>query len=129
MVIYGARIITGLFNLIIPATLKTTILAPPSSQAHLKLPSPSSLRLVTTSTFPPLPPKLNLPPPSAPGNAGTSDCGRSVGLAAQGTNGFPFFASASIMGTALAHAMSDLRRASFIIESDDCCTSRGTEGY
>src|SRR5688500_19757700 len=101
----------------IPDTLNTIILAPPCSHAHLKLPSPSSFRLVTTITLPPLPPKLNLPPPSAPGNAGTSDCGRSVGLAAHGMNGFPFFASASIIGKALAQAMSDLRRVSFLIAS------------
>src|SRR5690606_36583565 len=34
-----------------------------------RLPSPSSLRLVTFTTFPPRPPVVNFPNPSAPGKA------------------------------------------------------------
>ena len=93
IVIYGARIINGDFNRMMPATLNTIVLAPPCSHAQRKLPGPSSFKLVTTITLPPRPPKLNLPPPSAPGNAGISACGKSVGRLAKSIKGFPFFAS------------------------------------
>ena len=82
--IYGALTLKGDFNLIIPATLNTTIRAPPCSQASLNEPGPLSLRFVTVITFPPRPPKLKAPPPSAPGNAGIFACGRSYGRVAQG---------------------------------------------
>src|SRR5690606_33658108 len=48
IVIYGAFIVIGDFRWIIPATLNTTILAPPCSQAQRKEPSPLSFRFVTT---------------------------------------------------------------------------------
>src|SRR5678810_155739 len=103
---------------IIPATLNTIILAPPCSQAQRKLPGPLSFRLVTTITLPPRPPKLYLPPPSAPGNAGMSDCGRSVGLFAKSIYGLPFSASFIMIGHAIAQAESECLRAAFNNESD-----------
>ena len=81
-----------------PATLKTTMRGPADSQASRNVPGPLSSRLVTTKIFPPRPPKENFPPPSAPGNAGTSACGKSSGLDAQGMNGLPFFAHSASCG-------------------------------
>src|SRR5678809_933852 len=101
-----------------PATLNTTILAPPCSQAQRKLPGPSSFRLLTIYTLPPRPPKLYLPPPSAPGKAAISACGKSVGREAHGIYGLPFFASASMIGHALFHASSECFRAASNRESD-----------
>src|SRR6478672_6155752 len=129
MEIYGARMITGVFNLMIPATLNTTKRAPPCSHAQRKLPGPSSFRFVTTYTFPPRPPKLNLPPPSAPGNAGIDACGRSDGTAAHGINGFPFFSSASIVGSAFVHAWSERFLKPFIAASAESSNVLGMVGY
>jgi hypothetical protein len=44
--------------------------------ASRRLPGPLSLRFITTQTFPPLPPAVNFPKPSAPGNASgwDADC-------------------------------------------------------
>src|SRR6185312_5007080 len=119
----------GVLIRIIPATLNTIMRAPPCSQAQRRVPGPLSAKLVTTSTFPPRPPKLYLPPPSAPGNAGMDACGRSVGRAAQGIYGLPFLASRSTIGYAIAHAESDFRYASFIIAAAASCSSFDSCGY
>src|SRR4051794_13951235 len=55
---------------IVPPIRNTTILGPLASTAALKLPTPESLRVVTSMTLPPRPPTLLAPKPSAPGNAG-----------------------------------------------------------
>ena len=60
------------FNSILPETAKTTVVASfceHCCNAHLKEPSPSSLVLVTITTFPPRPPVAFLPKPSAVGKA------------------------------------------------------------
>ena len=57
-------------SLIVPETRKTTVRAPFASIAARRLPSPSSLRFVTSITLPPRPPVVYFPNPSAPGNAG-----------------------------------------------------------
>ena len=71
MVIYGLEIVNRLSRVIVPETLNTTIRGPSVSQASRKLPGPESFRFVTRITFPPLPPRVIAPYPSAPGNAGT----------------------------------------------------------
>src|SRR5690606_42095816 len=43
------------------------------------LPSPLSLRLVTALTLPPRPPVVHMPPPQAPGHAGTTSSGNRGG--------------------------------------------------
>src|ERR1700741_2224319 len=53
----------------VPETTKTIILGTFASAASLKLPGPLSLRLFTMKTFPPLPPVVYFPNPSAPGKA------------------------------------------------------------
>ena len=68
----------GVFSLMIPDTLNTIIRAPPWSHASRNEPGPLSLRLVTVMTRPPRPPKLYIPPPSAPGKAGIFACGNSL---------------------------------------------------
>jgi len=68
MVTYDSDIIKGDSKFIIPETSNTIYLAPAVSTAALKLPAPSSFRLVTLRTAPPLPPTLYAPDPSAPGN-------------------------------------------------------------
>lgn len=55
---------------IVPATRKMMVRGPSVSQASRKLPGPESLRLVTKRTFPPRPPIVVEPVPSAPGKAG-----------------------------------------------------------
>ena len=60
---------------IIPATLKTTILAPLASQASRKLPAPLPLRFVTSMIRPPRPPIVSAAAPSAPGKAGSAKAG------------------------------------------------------
>jgi hypothetical protein len=60
---------SGDFKWIVPETEKRTIAASLVFKAALKLPAPSSSRLVTILTFPPLPPVAYFPKPSAPGNA------------------------------------------------------------
>src|SRR5215510_13761031 len=55
-----------------PLTSNTTIRGPSAAQAAARLPAPEALRLVTLMTFPPRPPALAAPHPSAPGNAFTS---------------------------------------------------------
>src|SRR3954463_7782378 len=45
---------------------------PSASHAARKLPGPESSRFVTRKTFPPRPPGVLAPKPSAPGNAGRS---------------------------------------------------------
>src|SRR5690606_6365258 len=129
IVMYGARIISGVFSRIIPATLNTMMRGPPCSQASRNVPGPLSSKLVTTITLPPLPPKLYLPPPSAPGNAGISACGKSVGRPAHGIYGFPCFAYSSITGRALPQATSDCSLARSISSFDAFFTSSGTFGY
>ncbi|HSL86834.1 MAG TPA: hypothetical protein VK861_07850 [Bacteroidales bacterium] len=57
------------FNMIVPDTRKTTVLAPDSATAARRLPSPESFRFVTSITLPPRPPTEKRPPPSAPGKA------------------------------------------------------------
>ena len=57
------------FRAMTPATSKTMILLPDLT-ASLKEPVPLSLRFVTCTILPPLPPVTNLPWPSAPGKAG-----------------------------------------------------------
>ncbi len=74
----------GVFKLMTPDTLKIMILAPPVSQASLKEPLPLSFKFVTTRTFPPLPPAVYMPPPSAPGKAGILFLIKSSGFAAHG---------------------------------------------
>ena len=115
IVTYGARTIMGDSNLIIPETLKTMIRAPPVSQASRKEPGPRSFKLVTVITLPPRPPKLYMPPPSAPGKAGIRACGKSYGREAHEIYGRPSFASFSTTGNAFAHASSERRRSSLII--------------
>ena len=66
----------------IPATLNTIMRAPPVSQASRKEPGPRSFRLVTVITLPPRPPKLYIPPPSAPGNAGIAEFAECVNIKA-----------------------------------------------
>ena len=112
-----------------PETLNTTMRAPPCSQAHRKEPGPSSLRLVTVSTFPPRPPKVYMPPPSAPGKAGILACLRSYGLAAQGTYGLPAFASSITMGKAFSQAESLWAFQHFSRESMRCFASSVSWGY
>lgn len=58
-------------SFMIPATRNMTIRGPLASAAALKLPFPLSLRFVTSITRPPRPPVANMPPPQAPGKAGT----------------------------------------------------------
>ena len=67
------------FKRIIPETLKTIVLAPTASQASRKVPFPLSSKLVTTNIFPPRPPCVYAPPPSAPGKAGISAKTKSFG--------------------------------------------------
>ena len=99
----------------IPATLNTIIRAPPVSHASRKEPGPRSFRFVTVITLPPRPPKLYIPPPSAPGNEGISACGKSYGRPAQGIYGRPSLASFCTIGNAFAHASSERFRSSVII--------------
>ena len=61
IVIYGFLIFNALFKSIVPDTLKTTVLGPFASIAALKLPSPESLRFVTSYTLPPRPPIVYFP--------------------------------------------------------------------
>src|SRR3989344_6969118 len=68
-------------RLIIPATLKTTVLGPEAVIAARKLPVPVSFKLVTSITLPPLPPRVLAPNPSAPGkDFSPLDVGGSVGM-------------------------------------------------
>ena len=110
IVTYGARTIMGDSNLIIPETLKTMIRAPPVSQASRKEPGPRSFKLVTVITLPPRPPKLYIPPPSAPGKAGIRACGKSYGREAHEIYGRPSLASFCTTGNAFAQASSERRR-------------------
>ena len=61
----------SLLSSMIPATSKTMVLGPDSANAALREPAPLSARVVTWITFPPRPPVVYIPPPSAPGNANT----------------------------------------------------------
>ena len=61
----------------VPPTRNTHVLGPLASAHALRLPSPASLRFVTSITRPPRPPTDCAPHPSAPGNAGT-DTGREL---------------------------------------------------
>ena len=106
MVMYGARMRTRFFRWMVPATLNTTMRGPTALHASRNVPGPASSRLVTTYTLPPRPPKLYMPPPHAPGNAGMSACGRSDGFAAPGMYGLPFFAHSASSGCAFAHTSS-----------------------
>src|SRR5437773_8684945 len=70
---YGDLTVIGDFNAIVPATRKTTMRGPVASHAARKLPGPLSFRFVTMMTFPPRPPGVVEPKPSAPGKAGRLD--------------------------------------------------------
>src|SRR5690606_29395811 len=87
------------FNVIVPDTSNTMILAPAAAIAARKLPVPESFRLVTLMTLPPRPPVASLPKPSAPGKAravsligtgppavGSSTFGAGSGLLLQAAN-------------------------------------------
>ena len=111
-----------------PATLKTTMRGPPASSASRKLPGPLSLRFVTTNTFPPRPPKLYMPPPCAPGNAGIGACGRSPGFAAHGMYGLPLASHSLMTGSAFCQASSEWRSESVFFCAASRRTSSGTRG-
>src|SRR5690349_15546804 len=55
------------FSSMVPATRKTTIRGPSASTAKRNDPGPESLKFVTSITFPPRPPTVRTPNPSAPG--------------------------------------------------------------
>src|SRR3982751_979003 len=59
-----------LFGVMMPATRKTQVREPLCDKQLRSEPSPESLRLVTSMTWPPRPPTDEAPPPCAPGNAG-----------------------------------------------------------
>jgi hypothetical protein len=59
---------------IMPEISKTTIRRPGLWQAALRLPGPEDFRFVTLITFPPRPPGVVAPNPSAPGNAAIRGC-------------------------------------------------------
>src|SRR5687768_6943175 len=61
-----------MFPRMTPLTSNTTIRGPSAAHAAARLPAPEALRLVTLITFPPRPPALPAPHPSAPGKAFTS---------------------------------------------------------
>ena len=77
-VMRGFRIRSVDCNLIVPDTLKTTILGPSASTAARRLPGPLSLRFVTNITSPARPPCEKRPKPSAPGNANCAP--RTIGV-------------------------------------------------
>src|SRR5262245_5427468 len=58
-----------MFPRMTPLTSNTTIRGPSAAHASARLPFPEALRLVTLMTFPPRPPTLTAPHPSAPGKA------------------------------------------------------------
>ncbi len=66
-------IFNGETSAMVPETRNTTVLAPLWLTAHRKVPAmfveDVSRSVVTSSTFPPRPPCVYIPPPSAPGNA------------------------------------------------------------
>src|SRR5262245_44110286 len=126
---YGTRMRRRSFRRMIPATLKTTMRKPPASTASRKLPKPPSLRFVTTKTFPPRPPKLYMPPPCAPGNAGIFAWDRSLGLAAPGRYGLPLASHSLMVGRALAQASSECRFIAASLVSASSFTSPETRGY
>src|SRR5687767_11109758 len=70
IVMYG--LVIRMFPRMTPLTSNTTIRGPSAAHAAARLPAPEALRLVTLMTFPPRPPALAAPHPSAPGNAFTS---------------------------------------------------------
>src|SRR5688572_24720520 len=61
----------SLWVVIVPPTRNTQMRGPWDSTQARRLPGPLSLRLVTSITVPPRPPKLCAPNPSAPGKATT----------------------------------------------------------
>ena len=67
-------VFSGIDNLearcMVPDVLNMIVRGPVCDRAHLREPSPLSLRFVTKYTCPPLPPVVYLPKPSAPGKAG-----------------------------------------------------------
>ncbi len=129
IVIYGARIETGVSRRIIPATLNTTIRAPPASQASLKVPGPLSARLVTTYTFPLLPPGCEHAT-----SFGTWKCRdlclwQRFGNAGPGYVGPPLTGLFSTIGSAFAQASSEWRFTSFMKAAPFSSSSTGIKGY
>src|SRR5215207_2699089 len=70
IVMYG--FVIRMFPRMTPLTSNTTIRGPSAAHAAARLPAPEALRLVTLMTFPPRPPVLAAPHPSAPGKAFSS---------------------------------------------------------
>ncbi len=72
MVRFPSVIFKGDSRKMVPEVLKIICLGPFCFKANLKVPSePSSVILVTVKTYPPLPPVVNFPKPSAPGKLRT----------------------------------------------------------
>src|SRR5690554_5648935 len=86
MVTSPLLIFKGDFSTMVPDTANVMMRGPFALIASLKLPVPLSSRFCTIITFPPLPPVVNFPNPSAPGKANGCACIENEKVAKQKIN-------------------------------------------